>query len=197
MLLVSDKTESGIPVAELCRDSKELVGVICQRCGKVYKMQWASYQRAIRAGRKNGKSFASRICLDCWRSRTRNKNKEQYKLPKARVDSFRRKTGIHIPATFSLVKHRVAAAYYLGRALTGAEFVHHVNGNRDDNREQNIVVLNHTAHTEAHKSLTAIAWRMVKSDLILYDRALNKYLPSCALMAAINGDTECMEKSYE
>lgn len=47
--------------------------------------------------------------------------------------------------------HRHLMEQHLGRALTRSEHVHHINGDRHDNRMENLQVLSCAAHAHLHK----------------------------------------------
>jgi len=52
-------------------------------------------------------------------------------------------------------EHRIVAAEMLGRPLTAAEFVHHINHQRDDNRAENLQVMSRSEHRRLHWAETA------------------------------------------
>ena len=52
-------------------------------------------------------------------------------------------------------KHRKTMERILGRKLLPNEDVHHINGRHDDNRPENLVVMDHSEHLKLH-------WRLLK-----------------------------------
>lgn len=47
-------------------------------------------------------------------------------------------------------EHRLIMENFYGRLLRGDEIVHHLNGEKDDNREDNLAVVSHKFHSELH-----------------------------------------------
>ena len=49
-----------------------------------------------------------------------------------------------------VAEHRLVAAQMIGRLLEASELVHHRNGNRNDNRPENLVIVNEKQHGQIH-----------------------------------------------
>ena len=52
------------------------------------------------------------------------------------------------------LEHRVVASEKLGRWVRPDENVHHINGDKRDNRPENLIVLDHGGHTRWHRVRT-------------------------------------------
>ena len=66
-------------------------------------------------------------------------------------------------------------ADFLERDLRTDEIVHHVNGDKTDNRIENLVLLTHSEHSLAHRGLEKIALSLMESGQVRFNYETNEY----------------------
>lgn len=152
---------------------RRLKKYICIQCGKEFesradmKCKYCSYEcyhNAIRTGRKT----YSRICQHCgkpYQGRTETskycsakcqnlarigKNHPLYKCGYSMDDGYRKV----LSGKGGYVKeHRRKVEEVIGRKLDSEEIIHHINGDRADNRIDNLTILTRSEHLLIHHFL--------------------------------------------
>ncbi len=137
----------------------------CEVCNKEFK----TYPSKIKLGR--GKYCSKECCLKITNLilGQNGKNSRYFKGQKAhnfvgKVENSSGYVEIFSPNhpfrnNHNRVKeHRLVMEKYLGRYLRKDEEIHHINGDKRDNRIENLQLLNHKEHFELHGPLVLKRW---------------------------------------
>jgi len=73
-------------------------------------------------------------------------------------------------------EHIILSEAILGRRLKKTECVHHIDGNRQNNNPENLIVIkSHKHHRNAHMSLQRIGYMLYKMGKITFNRKTGNY----------------------
>ena len=144
----------------------------CLSCGKELKLEmfhgWFEFNRAKFCSRecylrKHKKTFVEVLCTHCKKPfRKVSTSKTQtcsthcsYEIRRVIGGKYTTVQG-YIAVKQSdgryVLEHRILMEAKLGRKLLPNEQVHHINGNKQDNREENLVVITNSEHQHLHES---------------------------------------------
>ncbi len=142
------------------RDSKLFIWEACRVCGK---FRWTQTER--------GKAKFSR-CYSCahklegsthplWRG---GRHVDKYGYIRISTGKGNR-----------IYEHQHKMEKKLGRKLTPGENVHHINGNKHDNRIANLLLCTRKAHRKIHRQLQELLYELSSIGVIKFNRRLGNY----------------------
>jgi hypothetical protein len=111
----------------------------CAGCGATF-MEFPSQRQTKRV-------YCSRDCFYKYRPSLKGANNPAYKGGTAVRDGYVVERGVANPAR----QHKRVAEEMLGRKLESHEHVHHINGQKSDNRPENLMVLSPQHHLSLHQ----------------------------------------------
>jgi len=132
----------------------------CNKCGKEFETT------AYEIGRGSGK-HCSLSCSNSYRASLRKGYKQSPEHIAKRIQSgenhYRWKGGVKIQNGYRFIlqkdgvrwykqEHRIIAEGVLGRSLKRNETVHHFNGDRADNRNENLLISDTAYHSWLHRT---------------------------------------------
>ena len=130
------------------RDRIGKIGMECEGCGLVFSIL-ASIARS-----QSGRKYCSYTCSgkrDKFGTNNPNWRGGRSNGPEGRGLVYARgRPGANISGGVYMLEYRMIVEQKLGRQLRDGEIVHHINGDRHDNRPENLQVMDRAEHAREH-----------------------------------------------
>ena len=139
----------------VCQGMVAHIPSVCEECGAGF------FERKYKAGKSgSGRHFCSRSCSSKATVREQDishlakYNFKKGQVPHNFIGETSHSAGYRVVSGNGKkrqLKHRAIMEQHLGRKLSRAEIVHHINGNKVDNQIENLVIMSQSEHCLAHR----------------------------------------------
>lgn len=203
-MLASDTTEKGTPVSHLTRGSEELVRLKCDACGKRSRTTWNNYCQYQRkrgwtgrtycqpcAARQSGKAQLGRKCPSVSQANHERRGAKHASWKGGRYIDAQGYVLVNVRSGHNNGKsgwdsyrkeHYLVMEEHLGRKLRSGEVIHHIDGDKTNNRPNNLwLAQDQSKHRTAHVSLQGISFLLVQRGLAKFNRETGLYEPTRTL----------------
>ena len=192
------KAIDGTDIKTLTKGSMKQVLLTCDTCGHETTTTYSNYIQGQRTREFDGKTYC-RPCSKAVGGATRHGRPQPHvaernrrlsggKHPSWKGGTYINNWGyrmIHVRSgkdpngsgwNCYELEHRVVMEKHLGREINQGEIIHHINGDKLDNRIENLDLCeSEKQHRQAHISLEQTAIELVQAGLLEYDRDTKSY----------------------
>lgn len=184
-MLKTNTATDGTPISSLKPNSEKRVILVCDVCGKETQTSFANYNKALRPD----KTTNCKKCA-CIKSGEKRRGVPLRGGPRPKVwgekhhswkgGKFIASDGyvkVHLGSPRKYRKeHFLVMEEFLGRNLDPKEVVHHIDGNKQNNKLDNLVLCeNESDHQKLHSSLYDLSKLLVVNGLISFDKDSREY----------------------
>lgn len=164
-MLLGETTVCGELISSLGPSSVKQVRYVCELCQSTFVGTYQSYVRGQQRRKNSGLTY----CQPC------ASHLKSWKGGKPlTADGYQK---IQVSRKKYRLEHRLLFEEHLGRSLTNEEIIHHIDGNKLNNRLENLDLCpTKGVHTKAHHSLESLGFLLLKAGYAYYDRNTHTYV---------------------
>lgn len=164
---------------------KQFIDVVCAHCGKIIHL------RKCYARRNRSHYFCNKHCESEYRKLDNTKDN----WAGGRINTSTGYKTIRIDGR-EIDEHRLVMAKHIGRDLRSDEIVHHINGDKLDNRIENLQLLSQSEHMKIHNAKKSAPRQCVRCGKIkeIHGRGLCNACYSYAFVNNTLGEYELQRK---
>jgi hypothetical protein len=196
-MLIGDTAIDGTKILYLTNGSERKVQLKCDNCGKISETTYHNYT----IGQKRNGNTGKTQCKTCAVKDSSKKRIGQIPWNKGKPlpDSQRGENHpswkggryidahgyvmIHCPKENATCKwdhyrkeHTVIMEKYLGRELNKNEIVHHIDGDKTNNKLDNLILCSNSEHRDMHVSIQNFGYELIKKGLLYFDHQTKSYI---------------------